>query len=61
MYCVQWKMTILFFKFIYLKLLFLYLIFKNYSIFYIDIYNILFLNIFPTKHYNNILCLCTVN
>ena len=38
---------------------FIYMIFKDYSIFCIDIYNIF--NIFPTKQYNNILCLCTVN
>ena len=33
----------------------------DYSIFCIDINTILFLNSCPTKQYNSMLCLCTVN
>ena len=40
--------------------IFIYLIFKDSSIFCIVIYNILFFNIFRTKQYHNMLCLCTV-
>ena len=61
MYCVKCKITILLLTYRFKIVILLYFIFKDYSIFCIEIFNILFLNIFPTKQYNNMLCLCTVN
>ena len=61
MYCVKWKMTILFLTYTFKIVIFIFFIFKDYSIFCNDIYNIIFLNMFPTQQYNNMLCLCTVN
>ena len=59
MYCIKWKMTILFLTYRFKIVIFICLIFKDYSIFCIDIYNILFF--FPPKQYNNMLCFGTVN
>ena len=61
MYCVKWKMTILFLTYRFEIVIFIYFISKDYSIVCIDMYNILFLNMFPTKQYNSMLCFCTVN
>ena len=63
MHSVKWRMTILFLKNI-RNCNFSYFTFKDYSLFCIDINIILFFNIFncfPTKQYNSMLCLCTVN
>ena len=59
MYYVKWKITILYITHRFKIVIFIYLIFKDYSIFCIAINNILFsniLNIFSTKQYNNMLC-----
>ena len=38
LYCVKWKMTILLLTYRFKIVIFIYFIFKDYSIFYIDIY-----------------------
>ena len=60
MYCVKWKMTVLFLPYRFNIVIYIYNISKDYSIFCIDIYIYIiyyYIHIFSTKQYNNILIL----